>query len=70
MGWAKGVYTFSSGIRPKVIIIARLELKLAYNDVTDQHVNHKTTGNPPGLGKILPNNDIKTKKTKKKKEKF
>ena len=36
----------SQSISPKVNIIAWLEFKLAYYDVTVQHINHYTTENP------------------------
>ena len=38
------VYSFSNDISPKVDVITRLELELAYFEAAVQHFNHYTTG--------------------------
>ena len=49
----KGVYAFPKSINPKVNVIAWLEFELAYYDVTVQHFNHYTTGNPLDITIII-----------------
>ena len=36
----KAVHTFPKGICPKVIVIARLQFELTYNDFAIHHFNH------------------------------
>ena len=43
----KGVHSFPKGICPKVNVIARLELELAYYDSAVRRFNHYTTRIPP-----------------------
>ena len=43
---------FPKSISPKVNVIARVEFRLAYYNVTDQHVSHYDTGNPPPSSEI------------------
>ena len=38
------LHAFPKAIIPKVNVIVRLEIELAYQTVADQHVSHYTTG--------------------------
>ena len=49
----KGVHTFPKGICPKVIVIARPEFELAYNDSAVHRINHYTTRIPPALDRKM-----------------
>ena len=44
----KEVHSFHEDISPKVNVTARLEFKLAYYDITVQHINNHTLGSPKG----------------------
>ena len=39
----EGVYNFTKSISPKVNVIARLEIELAYFEVAVHHVSHCTS---------------------------
>ena len=47
------VHNFPQGICPKVKVIGRLELELAYYDSAVQRFNHNTTGTPIMLVALL-----------------
>ena len=49
-GRDKRVHSFHGGISPKMNVIARLEIELAYYDVTVQHVSHYTNRAPLYVG--------------------
>ena len=40
------VHSFPTGINQKVNVISRLEFELAYNGITNLHVNECDMGNP------------------------
>ena len=60
-GGDKEVHTFPKGISSKVIVIARMELDLAYFDVMVQQFTYYVTGTPPGFFFISPFHKYPTK---------